>query len=75
MVTAAVLADIEVFAVTERVSVELPVDPDVLLTVSHDALLLAVQLTFDEMVMEEDVCDAQVGVQLVGFVVIDARSW
>ena len=46
MVTAAVLADLEVFEETDRVIEPLPV-PEDLLTVSQDALLLAVQLMFD----------------------------
>ena len=75
MVTVAVLSELEVFALTERVRVELPDDPDVLLTVSHEALLLAVQLTLDETVMEEDVCDENVGAHLDMLVVIDARNW
>ena len=53
----------EVFEETDRVIEPLPV-PEDLLAVSHDALLETVQLAFDVIVKEDDVCASAVGAQL-----------
>ena len=62
--TVAVLIEFELFPVTVKVKVLVPDDPEDLLTVSHDELLLAVQLILDVIVKEGDVCFPQLGLQL-----------
>lgn len=64
MVILAVLEDVELLFVTLRTSDEDPDNPDVLLTVSQDELLDAVQLTPEETVIDEEDCAVKSGAQL-----------
>ena len=41
-----------------------PETPELLLTVSHEALLVAVQLTFEVMEIDDEDCELQSGAQL-----------
>ena len=72
--TVADLDEVELLPVTLKVRVLLPAVPEDLLTVSHDALLLAVQLTLDVIVKEDDVCFPQLGLQLLELRLIEAGA-
>ena len=73
-VMVAYLEDVETFPVTVNVIDVVPEDPELLLIVSQDASLEAVQSTLEEIDIDEDDCAPQFGYQMFIPGSIDARN-